>query len=164
MAWRDALYNASCDHLIGNLTPCPLADRPAFSGASHASCSIWHIWSAVKRDGAPGRGKSSSRSSALKSSIFRGASSCHRRRHRRTILMLCWISPAISALFLPSAAVKIIRARCAFCWPVVCRPASFSNSCRTVSSSSICSGLGPGIASSSSEVAYSTLSLTIFTP
>src|SRR3990172_355851 len=44
-----------------------LRGRPDCSGFSQASCSIWQIWSTVKRAGAPGRGKSSSRSSQLKS-------------------------------------------------------------------------------------------------
>jgi hypothetical protein len=64
-----------------------LIGRPAFSGASHANCSIWHTWSALNRAGAPGRGKSSNRSSGLKSPHSMGSSSCHRRRHNRTMSM-----------------------------------------------------------------------------
>ncbi len=62
-----------------------LIGRPAFSGFSQASCSIWQIWSAVIRAGAPGLGRSSNRSSRLKSSIEMGCKSNQRCRHNRAV-------------------------------------------------------------------------------
>ena len=52
-----------------------LIGRPAFSGFSQAICSIWHIWSAVRRGGVPGRGRFSRRSATLKSASEIGCKS-----------------------------------------------------------------------------------------
>ncbi len=97
------------------------------------------------QDGAPGRGKSSSRSSTLKSSNPRSARANQRSRHKVAISMEILSSRAISAWFSPSAAFKMIRARCAFCCPVVCRAASFSSTWRTGSLNSTFAGFRPGM-------------------
>jgi len=144
-----------------------LMGRPACSGASPAICSIWQSWSALNREGAPGRGKSSRRSSRLKSATAIAPSTNHRSRHKVAISTDTFSSWAISAWFFPAAALKMIRARCAFCCPVVCRAASFSNSRRSFSLNSIFAGFGPGISAtflSSRRCLYFTPSLVSSTP
>src|SRR4030066_203122 len=92
-----------------------LIGRPDFSGFSQAICSMWQIWSAVSRGGVPGRGKSSRRSSTLRSSSAIGCKSNQRCRHNRTASIEMLNRLTISALFFPPAACKTIRARRAIC-------------------------------------------------
>src|SRR4030067_340225 len=103
-----------------------LIGRPDFSGFSQAICSMWQIWSAVKRGGVPGRGKSSRRSATLKSFSAIGCKSHQRRRHNRTVSREVFNSLAISGVFLPSVANNTIRPPRAFCCAVVWRLTSFS--------------------------------------
>lgn len=125
-----------------------LIGRPDFSGGSHANASNWQRWSAVILAGAPGRGKSSSRSSALNSSIGIGSNPSHLVRHRSTVSRLTPISRLMATLFWPDAASRIILARLAICWRVLWPFSNFSNACRISSDNMIGAALGPGIFSS----------------
>jgi len=122
-----------------------LMGRPESSGCSQAMASILHRWSVVILGGAPGRGKSSRRSSTLKSFRAMGWRINHRWRQRRAVLTLIPSSLAICELFLPSAAAKMIRARRAICCGALCRLTSFSRSCRTSSVSLTSQGFGVGM-------------------
>lgn len=122
-----------------------LIGRPAFSGFSQAICSIWQIWSAVRRGGVPGRGRSSRRSATLKSPSAIGCKSNQRRRHNRTVSSVVFNSLAISGVFFPSAANNTIRPRKTFRCSVVCRLTSFSNAWRSASVKMISGGFGPGM-------------------
>jgi len=122
-----------------------LIGRPAFSGFSQAGCSIWQIWSAVRRGGVPGRGRSSRRSATLKSASAIGCKSSQRRRHNRTVSREVFNSLAIPGVFFPSAANHTIRPRKAFRCSVVCRLTSFSNAWRSASVKMISGGFGPGM-------------------
>ena len=119
-----------------------LIGRPDAAGASQANASIWQRWSAVMRRGAPGRGKSSSRSSTLSSKSGIGASPCQRSRHWRTRSRLILSSRAISLLLSPSAASRMMRARSASCCSPVRRRVKLCNACsasgaRTISQKEI---------------------------
>jgi len=135
-----------------------LIGRPESSGSSQAMASIWQRWSAVIRLGAPGRGRSSSRSSTLKSSSEMGLKVSQRLRHNFDAALSTPNSRAISELFLPSAAAKTIRARRAICWRVLWRRTNLSRPWRSSSVSLISDGFGPGTLFTSSciELAYFT--------
>lgn len=81
------------------------------AGSSQAMASIWQRWSAVIRAGAPGRGRSSSRSAAVKSSNEIGCKVNYRSRHWRAVSTAMSSSRAICALLCPSAAARMIRPR-----------------------------------------------------
>jgi hypothetical protein len=121
-----------------------LIGLPESSGSSHAIPMIWHTWSAVIRAGAPGRGRSSSRSSTLSSLNGMGCNVNHLSRQRRAVCTSIPSSRAIVALFFPSAAANTIRARSAICWRVLCRRTKVSKSWLASSVSSTIGGLGPG--------------------
>lgn len=122
-----------------------LIGRPDFSGGSHANASSWHRWSAVIFAGAPGRGKSSSRSSTFNSSGGIGSNPSHLARHRITVSRLTSTSRLIATLFWPDAASRIIFARLAICWRVLWPFSNFSNACRISSDNMIWVAFGPGI-------------------
>jgi len=119
--------------------------RPASSGFSQASSSIRHICSALIRGGAPGRGKSSNRSSTLRSSRDIGCKSNQRCRHNLDISLVIPNCLEICELFSPSAAANTIRARMAICCRVLCRFVSFSSSSRSFSVNLIGVGFLPRI-------------------
>ena len=123
-----------------------LMGRSESAGCSQAIASILHRWSAVICGGAPGRGKSSKRSSMLRSARAMGWSINHRWRQRRAVLTLMPSSLAICELFLPAAAAKTIRARSAICCGALCRLTNFSRSRRTSSVSLTSEGFGVGMA------------------
>ena len=120
-----------------------LIGRPESSGFSQAIASIWQRWSAVIRAGAPGRGRSSSRSATVKSSNETGCNVNHRSRHCRTVSTVIPNSLAIWALFLPSAAARTIRPRRAICCDVLCRLTNCSRPCRSLSVTLTAGGFGP---------------------
>lgn len=122
-----------------------LIGRPDFSGDSHASASSWQRWSAVIRTGPPGRGRSSSRSSALSSFSGIGSSINHLSRHCLTVRRLTPTSRPITELSFPSAASNIILARLAICCRVLCRMTNVCNPCRISFGKAIGVGFGPGI-------------------
>ena len=122
-----------------------LIGLPVASGSAQAIATIWHSRSAVIRAGAPGRGRSSRRSSALSSLIGMGCKSNHLSRQRRAVCTSIPSSPAISALFFPLAAANTMRARNAICWRVLCRRTRVSKSRCSSSVRSTAGGLGPGI-------------------
>jgi hypothetical protein len=122
-----------------------LIGRPDFSGGSHANASSWQRWSAVIRAGAPGRGRSSSRSSALNSSSGIGSNASHLARHRITVSRLTPTSRLIDPLSWPTAASRIILARLAICWRVLWPLSNFSNARRISSDNVIGVAFGPGI-------------------
>ena len=119
--------------------------RPDCSGASQAKATIWHSWSAVIRGGAPGLGKSSSRSLTFNSVKGSARKSSHRCRHRRTIPIDMFCLRAISALVQPALASRMIRPRSAICWSVLCAFNNCSSSCRSDWLNSIMGGFGPGM-------------------
>lgn len=135
-----------------------LMGRPESSGSSQAMASIWHRCVAVIRAGAPGRGRSSNRSSTLRSFSAMGLKVSHRFRHNRGVSTLIPTSPAIWALLFPSAAAKMIRARKAICCRVLWRRVNVSRACRSSSVSLISVAFGPGITSTFAitEFAYFT--------
>lgn len=122
-----------------------LMGRPDFSGASQASASSSHRCSAVIRAGAPGRGRSSSRSSALSSASGIGSIDTHLWRHWLTVLRLTSVSCAIETFSLPIAASRMIRARFAICCRVLCLLVSARSSASASCDKLISGGLGPGI-------------------
>ena len=123
-----------------------LMGRPESSGSSQAMASIRQRWSAVICGGAPGRGRSSNRSSTLRSSREMGLKVNQRLRHHRAVSTWIPNPRAICLLFLPSSAAKTIRPRSAICWRVLWRQTSCSRACRSSSVSTISGGFGPGIA------------------
>jgi hypothetical protein len=122
-----------------------LIGLPESSGSSQAIPMIWHTWSAVIRAGAPGRGRSSSRSSAPSSLNGMGCNANHLSRQRRAVCTSIPASLAIVVLFFPSAAANTIPARDAICWRVLCRRTKVSKAWLASSVSSTTGGLGPGI-------------------
>jgi hypothetical protein len=122
-----------------------LIGLPDFSGFSQAICSILQIWSAVICAGAPDLGKSSNRSSMLKSSNPSGCKSNHLRRHNRAVSKEVFNIFAISGVFFPAAANKMIRPRITFCCSAVRRFTNFSNPCCSVSVNFTSGGFGPGM-------------------
>lgn len=147
-AWRGEIVSTMPRLLISSAISLPvhwLIGRPVSSGFSQANCTIWQTWSAVKRGGVPGRGRSSRRSSILKSSREIGCNSSQRWRHNRTVSLVISSSLAISRLFLPEFAKRTIRPRRAFCWLVLCRLTNFSKPWRSISVRLIDNGFGPGI-------------------
>lgn len=147
-AWRGEIVSAMQRLMISSAISLPvhwLMGRPASSGFSQANCAIWQIWLAVKRGGVPGLGRSSKRSSMLKSSSEIGCNSSQRRRHNRTASRDTSSSLAISRLFLSVEANRTIRPRRAFCWLVLCRRINFSKPWRSASVKLILGGFGPGI-------------------
>ncbi len=123
-----------------------LMGRPESSGSSQAIASIRQRCSAVISAGAPGRGRSSNRSSTLRSSKAMGCRVNQRLRHQRAVSTWIPSSRAICLLFLPSAAAKTVRPRKAICWRVLCRRSSFSRASRSSSVSLTSGGFRPGIA------------------
>lgn len=122
-----------------------LIGRPDFSGDSQANISSWQRWSAVIRTGPPGRGRSSSRSSALNSSSGIGSSVSHLSRHCLTVRRLTPTSRPIALLSFPPAASSIILARLPICCRVLCAMTS-SRNWRWFSFDNVTGvGFGPGI-------------------
>jgi hypothetical protein len=122
-----------------------LMGRPESSGSLQAMDSIRQRWSAVIRGGAPGRARSSRRSSTLKSSNVIGCRTNQRLRHRRTVLSDVLSSLAICELLWPSSAAKTIRPRSASCCGALCRLTNFSTAWRSSVLNCIAGGFGPGI-------------------
>jgi hypothetical protein len=123
-AWRAEICSTMPRFIASSATSRPVQcviGRPDFSGLSQAICWIWHFWSGVIRAGAPGRGKSSSLSSMLKSSNAIGCKSIHLCRHNRDISLDIPISRTIRLLLLPSPAANTTRALLAICWLTLCR-------------------------------------------
>src|SRR5271165_3279120 len=112
-------------------------------GCSHARATIWQICSAVMRAGVPGRGSSANRSAADRSVNATACNRRHRIRQRRTTSASVPSAWAISVLFWPAAAARIIRARLATCWPVRCPRTNRSNSARSSSLKVSGAGFGP---------------------
>lgn len=104
-----------------------LMGRPDFSGASHAKTSNWQRCSAVIFGGAPGRGRSSNRSSTLNSSSGIGSSSSHLSRHWLTVFRVTPSIRAIAELLSPCTDNNIMRARCPICCRVLCAFSSVFN-------------------------------------
>jgi hypothetical protein len=125
-----------------------LIGRPDFSGGSHANASSWQRWSAVILAGAPGRGKSASRSSALNSSSGIGSNDSHLSRHRLTVCRSTPTARLIAPLSWPDAVSRIIWTRLAICWPVLWPLSNVSKACCTSSDSVIGLAFGPGISCS----------------
>src|SRR5216110_2074783 len=95
------------------------------------------------REGFPGRGASSKRSSALNSSKSIPWSPTHRSRHRRTVSTFTSSSLAILAFEYPFDAYKIICARNTFCCSPLCRLVIFVNSSLSFSlRTTLVAGLG----------------------
>lgn len=139
--------------------------RPTSSGFSQASSSIRQICSALIRAGAPGRGRSSKRSSTLRSSRVIGCKANQRCRHNLGMSLLIPYCLAICELFSPSAAANTTRARKAICCRALCRFVNFSSSSRSLSVKLIGVGFLPRICFllSRSAVSYSTpISLSIY--
>lgn len=122
-----------------------LIGLPDSAGGAQASASSWQRWSAVILAGAPGRGRSSNRSATLISFSGIGSSCNQRFLHRLTVLRFTPTRPPIVGLSWPLAAKRMILARLAICWPVLCPFSTVSNPCRIVSDNSITSAFGPGI-------------------
>lgn len=129
-----------------------LIGRPDFSGASHASASIWQRCSALIRTGPPGRGRSSSRSSTFNSASGIGSRDSHLSRHCLTVSRPIPISRPIAELSFPSPARRIILARLAICCRVLWPAISFRKPLRTSFDKVISGGFGPGIFLSLSSV------------
>lgn len=132
-----------------------LIGRPDVSGSSQASASSWQRWSAVIRDGPPGRGRSSKRSSAFNSSSGIGSREAHLSRHCLTVRRCTPTSRAITAFSFPSAANRIILARLAICCRVLWAIISDRNCPLTSTVNDIGVALGPGILYSLSLVLVS---------
>src|SRR5216110_360811 len=95
------------------------------------------------REGFPGRGASSKRSSALNSSKSIPWSPTHRSRHRRTVSTFTSSYLAILAFEYPFDAYKIICARNTFCCSLLCRLVIFVNSSLSFSlRTTLVAGLG----------------------
>ena len=123
-----------------------LIGRSASSGSSQAIASIWQRCPAVISAGAPGRGRSSNRSSTLRSSKAIGCRVNQRLRHKRAVSLWMPSSRAICLLFLPSAAASTIRPRKAICWRALWRRTSALRASRSSSVSLTSEGLSLGIA------------------
>ncbi len=119
--------------------------RPASSGFSQANASIRQICSALIRAGAPGRGRSSKRSSTLRSASDMGCKANQRCRHNLGMSLLSPYCLAICELFPPAAAANTIRARKAICWRVLCRLVNCSSSAHSLAVKLIGVGFLPRI-------------------
>lgn len=122
-----------------------LMGRPASAGGAQANASSWQRWSAVILAGAPGRGKSSNRSATLNSSKGIACNNSQRLRHRFTVLRFTPTMRSIAGAVCPLPANRMILARLAICWAVLCPFSSASNSCSIAFVNSMASAFRPGI-------------------
>jgi len=150
VARREPVHDPPLDRLVGQFAPGPVADRArrgrrglARQRGEAATCS------AVRRHGPPGRGASASRSATPNSSGGSAASPSQRVRHSRAVSASTPSARPRAAVFTPSAAARMIRARSATCCGVRCAPARASRSRRSAAVRATVGGFGPRSATSS---------------
>src|SRR2546429_2240540 len=143
-AWRAEILGRIPRRITSSAISCPVQWLIGRSfGCSQARAMILHICSAVISEGLPGRWTSVSRSRISSSSSETACKPIQRIRQLRTVSTLTPTILAIWLLFLPSAAARIIRPRCATCCGVLCRRTSASSSFCSCSLNVNASGLGP---------------------